>query len=1595
MLTPKKISYLFLPVFLFIFLFLSGYSYSQHGKLLFENISLENGLSHNAVYSITQDKTGFIWFATQDGLNRYDGYNITVYKYNPTDSTSLPNNNVSKVYEDKSGNIWVGTWGGGLCRFDPIQEKFIIYKYNPSNPASISFNRVPVIFESKAGELWVGTAGGGLDRYIKDKDAFETYKHFNDDDNSLSNNRVWDITEDKSGNLWIATDEGLNKFNPKTKTFNRFNPDLSSNRIRSLLISSKGEFYVGGESGLYLFDESSKVFSKTSLSQRTNDQDIVNMLYEDRENRIWAGTYGNGLYVKSSGEFENYVNNPNNPLSLRSNDVRCIFEDNSSTIWIGTRGNGISKYNPSTIKFSLLRNIPYDRNSLTSNSIRTVFEDSQKKIWIGTNDGGLNYYDPAANLFKSFSSQPGRNVVKGYERITGIVEDSPGVLWLGTDDGLVKFNSNTGTYELVKNEQITSSSSNSIILCLFKDRDGEIWLGTYGVGLQKYDPIAKTFQAYKNNPNVKNSLSNNEVWNICQDNEGYLWVATGDGLNKFDKKSGQFTVFRHSVTDNNTLSDNFINYVSVGFSGHLWVGTNTGLNLFERNTGNVKRFDNIYELSVEAIYGIQLDNKSNIWVSTTKGLIKFNPQTSDYKTFNVLDGLQSNVFTQNACYKAQDGRLFFGGINGLNYFYPDSIPENKHVPNVVITDYKLIEQNIPESDLDKYWEMFKTQATLVLPYDRNFVTFDFASLDYARPEKNEFEYKMEGLDNDWIDAGSRRYATYTSLNPGTYTFHVKGSNNDGVWNENGAMIKIQITPPFWKTWWFITGVLFLVVFSSYTAYNYRVTRLRKKQTELLNLINEKEIVESKLRKSEEEIRKINSFLEERIKERTAKLENEIVERKRFERVQEAIYQIAEAIPVSEDMPELFSKIHGIIGMLMPAKNFYIALYDKRNDFVTFPYYVDEFDYIPVSRRAKKGITEYVIRTGKALLSPRAVSEQLIREGEIEQTGKPAPLWIGVPLKIKGETIGIMAVQDYHNEDTYGENEMQILMFVSEQISVAIERKTREENDRKNLDVILQHRNVLLVLSQVDKSDFNLSLEKILTAAAETLNIDRVSFWILDKEDKKLKCQKLYIKKSNLFDKVSEQTVLPATFPGVADNFDDYYYALKSNKKLQSNDAQGDSTSGIVDNYLKPLNIKYIMDIPVWLRGDIYGIICLEETNEIKELSVAEEDFIASISTMLTLSLEASFRKKAEESLSASEEQYKLLVENASEAILVLQDGLIKYSNPKTFDLLGYSPEELHYAKFINFIHEDDRQLALENHLKKLTGVQDPNVYTYGIITKRGLIRYFTVNAVLINWGSERAVLAFLSDVTERKRAEREIQLSFEKQKELSELRSKFVTMASHEFKTPLTAILGSAEILEKYGLTLAEDKRQRNIFRIQESVKRMNQMLNDIIIMGKSDTGKLELKSAPIDLNIFLQNLIDDLLQREAKKAHPKLVVDIQGLPTDAYVDAEIIRQGIENILSNALKFAEPDTEVTFKAYMERGNIVIKVRDEGIGIPDADKQRLMEPFFKGSNVGNLSGTGLGLTIVRRAVEMHQGKIEIHSQENKGTEVTVIIPYRIS
>jgi len=343
----------------------------------------------------------------------------------------------------------------------------------------------------------------------------------------------------------------------------------------------------------------------------------------------------------------------------------------------------------------------------------------------------------------------------------------------------------------------------------------------------------------------------------------------------------------------------------------------------------------------------------------------------------------------------------------------------------------------------------------------------------------------------------------------------------------------------------------------------------------------------------------------------------------------------------------------------------------------------------------------------------------------------------------------------------------------------------------------------------------------------------------------------------------------------------------------------------------------------------------------------------------------------------------------------LQDGLIKYSNPKTFELLGFTQEELYFSKFINFIHTDDRELVLINHTKKLQGVQDPNVYTYRIVTKRGWVRYFQVNSVLITWENERAVLAFLSDVTERKRAEKEIQLSFEKQKELSELRSKFVTMASHEFKTPLTAILGSAEILEKYGETLAPDKRLRNIFRIQESVKRMNSMLNDIIIMGKSSTGKLELKSTAVDLNVFVQNLIDDLLQRESKKSHPKLNVNINGLPKDVLVDSEIIRQGLENILSNALKFSSSETEVNFDAYMDKGNIIFKIKDEGIGIPEEDKEKLFEPFHKGSNVGNLSGTGLGLTIVKRAVDMHQGTIEINSEENKGTEVIIEIPYRIS
>lgn len=836
----------------------------------FEHISLEQGLSHGTVFSIVQDHTGFMWFGTPSGLNKYDGYNITIFRNDPQKPNSLSNDNAGNLYIDRAGIIWIGTWGGGLARLDPPTGQISAYRNDPANPASLSSDRVQTIYEDRAGMLWVGTAGGGLNKLDRQTGQFTVYRNNPANPASLSNDRIWSIVEDNAGQLWVATSEGLNRFDPQTQTFTRYlnNPadstSLSNNLIRTLYVDKAGTLWIGNEAGLDKFDPHTDSFSHyqnnptnpTSLSDT-----IVNAMLEDSAGNFWVGTRSGGLnlFDRQQGTFTRYLNNPSDPTSLSYNDIRSIYEDRSGVLWLSTRGGGVNKFSPISGQFIHLANNPDNPNSLNNNDVRAIYEDKDKNLWIGTKGGGLNKFNPQTGFFTSYQNNPDNANSLSNNDIYAIYQDRAGFLWLGTSGGgLNKFDPQTQAVTRYQNnpDDPTSLSFNDINI-IYEDRSGILWIGTKGGGLNKFDPRTETFTAYKNDPADPTSLGGNDVYAILEDSQSTFWVCTyGGGLNQFDRVSGKFIRYQYDSTDTTSLSNNDVYAIHEDQAGTLWIGTaNGGLNKFEPETGQFVRYGPEQGLASLVVYGILEDSQGNLWLSTSKGISKFNPRSQTFINYDAGDGLGNVVFNENAYYQSPAGEMFFGGINGLVRFDPAMIKDNPHPPAVVLTEFNILNREI---SLNQPIEQLKE---VNLSYRDIVFSFEYTALDYTNTTKNQYAYKLEGFDQDWIKAGTRRFGTYTNLDAGVYTLRIKGSNNSGVWNEAGTSLKIIVTPPFWETWWFRLATSAVVLALGFTAYTIRVASIKAQGEKLKALVSERT---AELSEANEHLRTLTDRLQQEL-----------------------------------------------------------------------------------------------------------------------------------------------------------------------------------------------------------------------------------------------------------------------------------------------------------------------------------------------------------------------------------------------------------------------------------------------------------------------------------------------------------------------------------------------------------------------------------------------------------------------------------------------------------------------------------------------------------------------------------------------------------
>lgn len=845
--------------------------YAAWGQALrFEHLTREDGLSENSIQAMVQDQTGFLWIGTVNGLNRYDGSGFKVYVNDADNPHSLSDNWIQALHEDETGMLWIGTASGGLSRFDPTTERFTRYQSNSSAPQSLHSNSILAVYADSEGMVWAGTHGGGLKRLNPQTGQFTSYQHDPDDPYSLSNNWVRVIYEDTRGTLWVGTAEGgLNQLDQETGRFTRYQHDpndvssLSSNSVRSILEDHTGSLWVGTQEGLNRLDQTTGRFMRythDANDARGLSHNFVRCLYEDQRGVLYVGTDGGGVnrWDAETGQFTHYKNFLSDPYSLNNNSVWSILEDRSGILWVATSG-GLNRFDPSTDRFTRYANDPSDVNSLRNSGIWSVWEDRLDRLWVGTDGGGLSWLDPSTGKFQHYQHDPNDPSSLTNNYVRAILEDRQGRLWVGTDGGgLSWLDRTTGRFQHYQHDPGNPHSlSSNAIRSIYEDRQGALWVGTAGSGLNHFDAKTSQFTRYQHDPNNPYSLSNNSIWSVLEDEKGTLWVGTnGGGVNRWDAETGQFIRYLNDPDDPSSLAGNSVLTMLEDHAGTLWVGAaGGGLNRLNAATGTFTHYHPKDGLPNDVVYGILEDQQHNLWVSTNLGLSRFNPRTEAFQNYDVTNGLPGNEFNSGAYFGSSSGRLYFGGMNGLAAFYPDSLKTNPHVPPVVLTSFRKYNREVALETSITFL------PTLELSYEDDMISFEVAALDFRAPKKNQYVYKLDGFNEAWVALGNGDAITFTDLDPGPYTLQVKGSNNDGIWNEAGLALPIYVTPPFWQTWWFRILSIGSMLGVLYGAYRVRLQSVTEQNRMLEQEIRERKRAEDRLETQNAELEAKNAELE--------------------------------------------------------------------------------------------------------------------------------------------------------------------------------------------------------------------------------------------------------------------------------------------------------------------------------------------------------------------------------------------------------------------------------------------------------------------------------------------------------------------------------------------------------------------------------------------------------------------------------------------------------------------------------------------------------------------------------------------------------------
>ncbi len=802
-------------------------------KARLTHLGIDDNLSHRTVYSVLQDRDGFLWVGTQNGLNRYNGYTFTTFYNNPADPTSLAGDNVSSLAEDNQGLLWIATWGGGLNIFDPVKQAFTRYRLNFVNGDPI--HRVQRLYRDRSGAIWVGTYAAGAVR-INPKTMEET--RFGLESPGVNQPaRVWDVTEGVDGSFYIGTNSGLYLLDVETgkhQLVNAAGPmaeELKSAQIRCLYMSENQFLWIGTNRHLLRLDTRDRSLIVQQPLRENGaplEETNFNVITEDPAGNLLVGTlyYGMFRYDPLEERWLQFQHNRLNQNGLLHNDIRALYVDRTDVLWIGTRGGGLSKLDTKRKKFDVYRPQPNDPSGLPGEAVRALAPTPDGAVWIGTLGGGLCLLDRANGAVKHYQPEAGNPRSISNAWVMALLRDNDGRLWAGTNGGLNRLDADGGFTRFQHDPRDETSLIHDQIQSLARLGANELWVGTTGGLSVLKDGV---FKNYPNGDNRPGGLPGTRIYAIHRDREGVAWLATAHGgLVRYRAESDDFQNYLPDMVEDEGGSSK-ATILSIGEnSSGIWVGSfGGGLGFLPWGADKFQHFTTAQGLPNNIVYAVLTDRADRLWLSTNKGLCRFDPEFNTFRNYNLADGLQDELFSVGAHAVSETGEFFFGGIEGFNSFYPSQVRDYGSPPNLAVSEFRVMDSTL---------HIHPTRPEKVtLNANQNYLFFEFAALDFTAPEHNRYQYMMEGLDEGWSTPDNRRSVSYAALPHGNYRFRVRAANHDGIWNEEGLAVRIRIKPPIYLDQFAMVVYLLLGValVGAFGVLFVRKRREKEKLTEIL------------------------------------------------------------------------------------------------------------------------------------------------------------------------------------------------------------------------------------------------------------------------------------------------------------------------------------------------------------------------------------------------------------------------------------------------------------------------------------------------------------------------------------------------------------------------------------------------------------------------------------------------------------------------------------------------------------------------------------------------------------------------------------------